>query len=65
MSYKCEQCDAVLEDKYEPMGWVWFTGYLSRTHHYCPIHSRSESSKKKLIESRAVPIADTTAQGGE
>ena len=48
---KCELCDAILYSKYsdQAQGWDWFTGYLDRTMHYCPTHSRS-SERNDMFE---------------
>ena len=37
---KCELCEkfATLENA-DRLGWDWFTGYLSRCHHYCKKHT--------------------------
>jgi hypothetical protein len=54
--FKCEECDAVLADKYskEANYWDWLTGYLPRTHYFCPLHVNSTKHAElfKLREQR-------------
>lgn len=41
---RCLVCGSVCPEKtrHEAMGWVWFTGYLPKTVHFCPTHKNNE-----------------------
>lgn len=50
---KCEECEkfATLENA-SKLGWDWFTGYLTRTNHFCSRHKGSELRRALFNESR-------------
>ena len=56
MYVKCEMCEKFATfDNCTKLGWDWFTGYLSRTHHYCAAHKTSESRNSTFDLSRIKP----------
>lgn len=50
---KCEECDEVSAIPVAgKRGWDWFTGFLPRTHHYCPKHNASQQHNATFKHSR-------------
>lgn len=64
--FKCEMCDATFEYKDwrspECRDWDWFTGYLGRTHHYCPKHKNSPERNEMFKLSYVKPPPPEVAE---
>lgn len=55
--HKCEMCERQLPKKTGPdsVNWDWFTGWLSRTVHFCPMHKNTPERHGLFRLSRKKP----------